>query len=126
MSTCCAWVYITPTFSVCQHVVHNNFGGIYMVVRCRLGDIMKERGLTNKDVVALTGISRNTITSLAANATKRIDYDTLEGLCRGLGVTPGDLIEYVCPGIDERTKNAGGEEAGNTMNDYIQTELRKT
>ncbi|GAA0134744.1 helix-turn-helix transcriptional regulator [Paenibacillus sp. YSY-4.3] len=66
-----------------------------MSIRCRLGEIMKERRLTNKEVVELTGVSRNTITSLAANATKRIDYDTLEGLCRGLQVTPGDLIEYV-------------------------------
>ncbi|OZQ66542.1 helix-turn-helix domain-containing protein [Paenibacillus odorifer] len=66
-----------------------------MIIRCRLGDIMKERGLTNKEVVALTGVSRNTITSLAANATKRIDYDTLAGLCKGLDVTPGDLIEYI-------------------------------
>ncbi|MCR2805321.1 helix-turn-helix transcriptional regulator [Paenibacillus sp. SCIV0701] len=65
-----------------------------MVVRCRLGDIMKQRGLTNKDVVELTGVSRNTITSLAANATKRIDYDTIEGLCKGLGITPGELIEF--------------------------------
>lgn len=65
-----------------------------MSIRCCLGDIMKERGLSNKEVVELTGVSRNTITSLSANATKRIDYDTLEGLCRGLNVTPGDLIEY--------------------------------
>lgn len=66
-----------------------------MSVRCRLGEIMSERNLTNKDVVELTKVSRNTITSLAANATKRIDYDTLNGLCRGLGVLPGDLIEYI-------------------------------
>lgn len=66
-----------------------------LVIRCRLGDIMKERGLQNKDVVELTGVSRNTITSLAANATKRIDYDTLGALCYGLGVTPGDLLEYM-------------------------------
>lgn len=66
-----------------------------MAIRCRLGDIMKEKGLSNKEVVELTGVSRNTITSLAANATKRVDYDTLEGLCRGLGVTPGELIEYI-------------------------------
>lgn len=66
-----------------------------MAIRCRLGEIMKERGLSNKEVVELTGVSRNTITSLAANATKRVDYDTLEGLCRGLEVTPGDLIEYI-------------------------------
>ena len=74
-----------------------------MAVRCRLGDIMRERGLTNKDVVALTKVSRNTITSLAANATKRIDYDTLEGLCRGLGVLPGDIIEYI---EDDKNDNA--------------------
>lgn len=66
-----------------------------MAVRCRLGDIMKERGLGNKETVALTGVSRNTITSLAANATKRIDYDTIEALCKGLGITPGELIEYI-------------------------------
>jgi putative transcriptional regulator len=76
-----------------------------MPVRSRLGDIMKQRGLGNKDVVEITGISRNTITSLAANATKRIDYDTLEGLCRGLGVTPGDLIEYI---EDDNAKKDGG------------------
>ncbi|WP_327204071.1 helix-turn-helix domain-containing protein [Paenibacillus tyrfis] len=102
--------------SICQHVVHEiiillttqnvnmlckYFRRILMSVRCKLGDIMKQRRLSNKDVVALTGVSRNTITSLAANATKRIDYDTLEGLCRGLGVTPGDLIEYV---PDDNTK----------------------
>lgn len=66
-----------------------------MAVQCKLGDIMKTRGIGNKEVVEKTGISRNTITSLAANATKRIDYDTIDALCRGLGITPGDLIEYV-------------------------------
>ncbi|PYE47161.1 helix-turn-helix transcriptional regulator [Paenibacillus barcinonensis] len=66
-----------------------------LLIRCRLGDIMKERGLQNKDVVELTGVSRNTITSLAGNATKRIDYDTLGALCRGLKVTPGELLEYI-------------------------------
>ncbi|MEV2910670.1 helix-turn-helix transcriptional regulator [Paenibacillus larvae] len=65
------------------------------MIRCRLGEIMRERCLGNKQVVELTKVSRNTITSLAANATKRIDYDTLDGLCRGLGVTPGELIEYI-------------------------------
>ncbi|GGA06549.1 hypothetical protein GCM10008018_60520 [Paenibacillus marchantiophytorum] len=65
-----------------------------MSVRCRLGDIMKQRGLSNKEVVELTQISRNTITSLAANATKRIDYDTMNGLCNGLKITPSDLFEY--------------------------------
>lgn len=84
MSTYCALYFFT--------------GGITMnelLIRCRLGDIMKERGLQNKDVVELTGVSRNTITSLKGNATKRIDYETLGALCKGLNVTPGDLLEYI-------------------------------
>ncbi|WP_440961248.1 helix-turn-helix domain-containing protein [Paenibacillus nitricinens] len=64
-----------------------------MKVRCCLGVVMKERGLTNKQVVELTGISRNTITSLAANATNQINYDTLTRLCVGLDLTPGDILK---------------------------------
>jgi putative transcriptional regulator len=56
---------------------------------------MEERGLSIREVVELTGVSRNTITSLAANATKRIDYDTLEALCRGFSVSPGELLQYI-------------------------------
>ncbi|MCY9695364.1 helix-turn-helix domain-containing protein [Paenibacillus alginolyticus] len=47
-------------------------------------------------------ISRNTITSLAADATKRIDYDTMNGLCNGLKITPGELFEYI-PDNNEET-----------------------
>ncbi|MEV5028528.1 helix-turn-helix domain-containing protein [Paenibacillus sp. LPE1-1-1.1] len=63
-------------------------------VKCRLGEIMEQKGLTNKKVIELTGVSRNTITSLAADATNRIDYETLAKLCKGLDVTPGDLLIY--------------------------------
>lgn len=64
-----------------------------MKVRCCLGAVMKERGLTNKQVVDMTGISRNTITSLAANATNQINYDTLTRLCIGLDLKPGDILQ---------------------------------
>lgn len=64
-------------------------------VKCRLGEIMRERGLANKDVIEMTGVSRNTITSLAADATNRIDYETLAKLCKGLDVTPGELLVYI-------------------------------
>jgi putative transcriptional regulator len=67
---------------------------IFMAIRCRLGEIMKERGLSNKEVVELTGVSRNTITSLASSATKRIDYDTLDAICNGLKITPAEFFDY--------------------------------
>lgn len=65
------------------------------MIRFRLGDIMKERNLKNKDVVELTKISRNTVTTLAANATARIDFETIDKLCNGLKIRPEDLFEYV-------------------------------
>ncbi|MFD2671135.1 helix-turn-helix domain-containing protein [Marinicrinis sediminis] len=41
-----------------------------------------------------TGISRNTITALQGGAIKRIDFETLDRLCKGLNVRPSDLIVY--------------------------------
>lgn len=65
------------------------------MIRCTLNDVMKAKNLSNKEVVELTGVSRNTVTSLQANATKRIDYETLDALCRGLKVDLMQIIEYV-------------------------------
>ena len=65
------------------------------MIRFSLDKIMEERGLTQKDIVEITKISRNTVKALATNSNARIDFPTLDALCRGLGVMPGDLIEYV-------------------------------
>jgi putative transcriptional regulator len=56
---------------------------------------MGRKGLTQKQVIELTGISRNTIKAIAANASTRIDFPTLNDLCRGLEVTPAELIQYI-------------------------------
>jgi putative transcriptional regulator len=64
------------------------------MIRCTLGTYMKEKGLSNKEVVQKTGVSRNTVSSLAGNSTKRIDYDTLNALCEGLNLKPADLLVY--------------------------------
>ncbi len=64
------------------------------MIRLTLDRIIKERGLSPSDIEKFD-ISRNTVKALVANANARIDYPTLDKLCRGLGVTPGDLIEYV-------------------------------
>lgn len=64
------------------------------MIECVLGDYMKEHKLSNKDVVEKTGVSRNTIKSLATNGTTRIDYDTLDALCKGLNIKLGDLLKF--------------------------------
>ncbi|UTR07709.1 helix-turn-helix transcriptional regulator [Alkalihalobacillus sp. LMS6] len=61
----------------------------------KLGDIMRQKGYTNKQVVDLTGVSRNTIKGFESNASKRIDYDTLDRLCSGLDVSPADILVHI-------------------------------
>ncbi|KGE20810.1 helix-turn-helix domain-containing protein [Paenibacillus wynnii] len=65
------------------------------MIRFSLDKLMKERGLEQKEIVEISGINRNTIKALANNANNRIDFPTLDKLCRKLGVKPGDLIEYI-------------------------------
>ncbi|CAM4390139.1 helix-turn-helix transcriptional regulator [Paenibacillus phoenicis] len=65
------------------------------MIRFSLDKIMEAKGLTQKDVVEITKISRNTVKALATNANARIDFPTLDALCKGLNVKPGDLIEYI-------------------------------
>lgn len=65
------------------------------MIRFSLDKVMKDQNLTQKDIVEKTGISRNTVKALVMNANTRIDFPTLDSLCKGLGVTPADLIEYI-------------------------------
>ncbi|WDM24320.1 helix-turn-helix transcriptional regulator [Paenibacillus polymyxa] len=53
--------------------------------------------------ISITGINRNTVKALASNANARIDFPTLNTLCRTLGVLPGELIEYL-PEDDEESR----------------------
>lgn len=65
------------------------------MIRFTLDKVMKERGLTQSDVIDRTGVTRNTVKALVANANTRIDFPTLNALCNGLGVSPADLIEHL-------------------------------
>ncbi|MFD2615713.1 helix-turn-helix domain-containing protein [Paenibacillus gansuensis] len=65
------------------------------MIRLTLDRLMEARGLTQNDIIEMTGISRNTVKALAANANTRIDFPTLDALCEGLNVKPAELIEYI-------------------------------
>lgn len=86
-------------------------GGVQMV-RCNLSVLLAERQLKVTKVCNDTGISRTTLTSLANNYGKGIQYDTLNTLCTYLKVTPGELISYVpvdIPNIYVRRQGNTGE-----------------
>ena len=59
------------------------------MVRCNFSVLLAERNLKITTVCNDTGISRTTLTYLANNYSKGIQYDTLNTLCSYLKVSPG-------------------------------------
>lgn len=69
------------------------------MVRCNLSILLAERNLKITKVCNDTGISRTTLTNLANNYSKGIQYDTLNTLCTYLNITPSELISYITTDI---------------------------
>lgn len=65
------------------------------MVKCNLSALMGAKRLKISDVVRDTGINRSTVNRLYHETTSRIDFETLEVLCKYLECEPGDLLEIV-------------------------------
>lgn len=70
-------------------------GGITVPVECRLSAVLNMKRLKQPDVIRGTGLAKATVTALYFDSAKRLDYATLEKLCRFLDCQPGDLLAYV-------------------------------
>lgn len=56
---------------------------------------MAERGISNKELAVLTGMTPNSISRIKMRSRlTRVDEDTLEALCKALNCQPGDLMVY--------------------------------
>lgn len=64
------------------------------MIACNLSVLLAERKLKIAQVSKATGISRTTLTSLALNNAKGIQFDTLNSLCTYLEITPDQLIKH--------------------------------
>ena len=64
-----------------------------MYLRLRVGKLMKEKNISEKQLHDATGVARNTIRSLARNANTRVDFEVLERLAVALEVRPIELFE---------------------------------
>jgi putative transcriptional regulator len=71
---------------------------------------MGERKLHQSDVARGAMLSKGVVFDLYHERTRRIDYETLEKLCRFFGCQPGDLLVYVPEGSG--TGQAPEPEAG--------------
>ena len=74
-----------------------------MTIRWKLNQIMFDRGMKSGELVKLTGFHPNTVSKLKnlREMPDRLEKATLDGLCKALGVQPGDLLAYEDDAIDE-------------------------
>ena len=63
------------------------------MIRCHLSTLLGVKKLKIADVVRDTGINRSTVTRLFHETNNRIDFETLELLCKYLDCTVGELLE---------------------------------
>lgn len=78
------------------------------MIKCNLSVILAEKNLKITRVSNDTGISRTTLTSLAYDYSKGIQFDTLNALCMYLKVAPEQLISFIP--IDITITNASKED----------------
>ena len=65
------------------------------MIKCNLSLLMGKYRETIQSVHEKTGLNRNTISNLYHEKVKRIDFDTLEKLCKLFNSQPGDILEYI-------------------------------
>ena len=61
-------------------------------VRCHLGALLEERGMTLTELSERVGISTVNLSILKNGRAKAVRFSTLTALCDALDCTPGDLF----------------------------------
>lgn len=64
------------------------------MIKSKLHKLMGENKYKIQDVHEKTGLNRNTIANLYNEKISRIDFDTLDKLCRLFNCSVCDLLEY--------------------------------
>ncbi|WP_339306891.1 helix-turn-helix transcriptional regulator [Paenibacillus sp. FSL R5-0519] len=62
-------------------------------VRLKLDELLKERGIGDREFGRLTGIRRTSVGDMRANKTLRLPLDNLAIMCEVLGVEIMDILE---------------------------------
>ena len=64
------------------------------MIRCHLSRLMGENKMKIIDVARKTGLHRNTVTLLYNETAQRVDFETIDRLCRLFNCEVGDLFEF--------------------------------
>lgn len=64
------------------------------MILVKLSEILGRKKLKISNVITDTGVTRPTLTSLYYGNSRGINFDTLNSLCKYLGITPGELLIF--------------------------------
>ncbi|MCR5790368.1 MAG: helix-turn-helix transcriptional regulator [Lachnospiraceae bacterium] len=64
------------------------------MIKCNLSSLMGRDRKNIQDVCNETGLARNTVANLYHDRAKRVDYETMDKLCRMFQCTIGELYEF--------------------------------
>ena len=84
------------------------------MIRIKLKAVLAEKGIKQKDLVAMTGIRQPTLSGMNNNSVKHIPLDVLDKLCTVLDCQPADLLEFV-PDENEKSPDAWRIRAGEVI-----------
>lgn len=73
-----------------------------MSIIIRLDVILAKRKVKSKELAAVIGITEQNLSLLKNGKIKGIRIETLEKICKHLQCQPGDILEYVEDGEDNR------------------------
>lgn len=65
-----------------------------MAVSCKLSTLMGMKRYTMQDVFQKTGLAKTTVSNLYHDKAVRINYETIDKLCKLFDCELTDLIEY--------------------------------
>ena len=65
------------------------------MLKNHLSKLMGEKRYSIVEVSRRTGLTTSTISNLYNDKVKRLDFDTLEKLCKLFNCQPNDLFEYI-------------------------------
>ncbi len=65
------------------------------MIKCNLSKLMGIHKLSIQDVHEKTGLNRATVSNLYHEKVNRIDFETMEKICKLFKIGPGELFEVI-------------------------------
>lgn len=65
-----------------------------MAIRVHLEDVLKERGLTSKELCSMVGITEANLSILRSGKAKGVRFGTINRICYFLNCDVGDILKF--------------------------------